>query len=534
LHVDKKLVIVGAGISGLQCARVLVDEGVLSVNDILILDAQDYIGGRIKQNSTFISGKLLDMGAEIIHGTSNALHDIGKIMHQTTTQLFVWAQGDGGPGEEQVNGNFGMYYSASSKKLLRFDTKDASFIHMNEVLWSLEHLDEDRTVEMHESLSNYLAEQKVTGEWRDMANAGHANTLCTNIGQLSLHQAARWTRLWNDSPVDGDYRPNGTFQYLVSYLKSGLEGSIRLNCPVETVRREVGIGIEMETCRNEDKEDGSPGSSADEQGRAMITLRLKGGEEVRAEAALVTASAHVINTGLLSFEPPLPETKAAAYSSMDFNNVIKVVVGFSARPWPAHLHGMIMAGCQIPEVWFNDCPLPDGAVADPTRPVCYCVGFCTTEFANNLEKIADTSVDPDRALADVLVSQMMDVFSNLKPEHLISEGKGEDKGAMAEATKIVRELPSFEQAFLKGIHYNWRRNNPYVGGGYASWRAGQDSNLQLELPKPVDGALYFAGECTNMPGATAHAALESGRRAAAQIAEQFGVSSAGFKTINRQ
>lgn len=46
------VVIVGAGLAGLQCARKLLDGGLKS-NQLLVLEAQEYKGGRTKQDSTF-------------------------------------------------------------------------------------------------------------------------------------------------------------------------------------------------------------------------------------------------------------------------------------------------------------------------------------------------------------------------------------------------------------------------------------------------------------------------------------------------
>ncbi|XP_020904254.1 polyamine oxidase 1 [Exaiptasia diaphana] len=57
-----KVLILGSGVSGITAAKTLLDSG---VNDFLILDAQDYIGGRFKQVD--FQGFKLEEGANWIH-----------------------------------------------------------------------------------------------------------------------------------------------------------------------------------------------------------------------------------------------------------------------------------------------------------------------------------------------------------------------------------------------------------------------------------------------------------------------------------
>ena len=57
-----KVLILGAGVAGLVAAKTLQEKG---INDLLILEAQDYIGGRFKQRS--FAGAKLEEGANWIH-----------------------------------------------------------------------------------------------------------------------------------------------------------------------------------------------------------------------------------------------------------------------------------------------------------------------------------------------------------------------------------------------------------------------------------------------------------------------------------
>ena len=58
----KKVLILGAGAAGITAAKTLHDQG---VTDFLVLEGQDYIGGRMKQAS--FAGMKVELGANWIH-----------------------------------------------------------------------------------------------------------------------------------------------------------------------------------------------------------------------------------------------------------------------------------------------------------------------------------------------------------------------------------------------------------------------------------------------------------------------------------
>jgi len=99
------------------------------------------------------------------------------------------------------------------KRLIRYDAKDADFVAMNELLWSIAELNEEDYSDSH-SLQDFLALQGresrenggliVTESSRfseamiAMAGGGFANTLCTNSRDLSLKQCIKWCRMWHE------------------------------------------------------------------------------------------------------------------------------------------------------------------------------------------------------------------------------------------------------------------------------------------------------------------------------------------------
>lgn len=69
-----KICIIGAGISGLRCADILIQHGFR----VTVLEARDRLFGRAHQ-ATLPSGTLIDLGPNWVHGTDhNPILDLAK------------------------------------------------------------------------------------------------------------------------------------------------------------------------------------------------------------------------------------------------------------------------------------------------------------------------------------------------------------------------------------------------------------------------------------------------------------------------
>eukprot|EP01033_Poteriospumella_lacustris_P012059 gene12059-8615_t len=536
---DYDVVIVGAGISGLFVNHTLIHTYGVSPDRILVVDAQDYIGGRIRQADDFVPNGLIELGAEILHGEETLLTQIGRELGEPMKSLYVWAHGDGGPMEEPVDRHYGLYYFAGSERLLRFDADDADFQRLNEALWKIaEFKEEDFPAET--TLEDYLRREGCSEEAVSMANAGYANTLCTKGNKLALRQVVRWGRQWDtEGENDGDFKFKSTFRCLIEHFKRSLHApNVLLNTPVQRVVR--------------------PDAAA---AGGLVAVHTADDRRFLARAVVVTASVHVLQRPeLLRFEPPLPPQYTAALQSAVMHRAMKIFVRFSAPFWPVGLQGMIMAppaeeasevtSLFVPEVWFNALPCDAHAAcyahADPAQrghpsPRCehcsyYVTGFATSDFAGNL----DDAFERDADVCDVLVRQLDRVFAKLRPAHHLrpdeyvgESSSDEDEGDSSsdeddeEGRPAVPALPLPSDVFLSGRVQRWTpRRHPYIGGGYAS---GLPTRGDLDLApgdyarivseRGLDNAVFFAGEGVNFPaGATAHAALESAQRAARNVA----------------
>jgi monoamine oxidase len=87
---DADVVIVGAGVAGLRCAQKLVHEH--GIKNVLVVDALDRIGGRILQDTEYIPGMTIEVGAELVHGANTSLTRMAEEQKWNLREIFTWAQ----------------------------------------------------------------------------------------------------------------------------------------------------------------------------------------------------------------------------------------------------------------------------------------------------------------------------------------------------------------------------------------------------------------------------------------------------------
>jgi hypothetical protein len=218
------------------------------------------------------------------------------------------------------------------------------------------------------------------------------------------------------------------------------------------------------------------------------------------------------------------------------NSIVKVILKFSKLPWPHDLHGMIMANTNpktnphfvLPEMWFRHVDEETKEKGeegkgkeeenDDEKAVCYVVGFMTTEYAKKILKMSNSDA------INCILQQMDTVFSHLEPQHMSAAAGATGAADSSSSLSNPQVLPKPSEVFLGGTFWHWTpEHHPYIGGGYSSPVAGKATTLCDHLSKPYGEYqnIFFAGEATSLPGATAHAALESVVRAAQQVANHL-------------
>ncbi len=331
------------------------------------------------------------------------------------------------------------------------------------------------------SVEDYLVSKGYSEAMIKMAAAGFSNTLCTNSRDLSLKQCIKWLYHWHEEEgEDGDFCFDGSFKVLVDGLKRNVQ--IETGQPVVYMRH--------------------PGLD-DKQGD-LVMLRTASGTTYYAKTVVLTANPVVLRSGIVKFEPEFNNEIKEAFNSVNLHRIIKVFMKFSKRPWPRHLSGMIMVDDNflLPEIWFRDVT---GKTSPDEAATCYAVGFTTADYEAKVAALPKSEV-LKRSLA-----QLDEIFSYLKPEHMNADLTDADIEKPA-------DLPKPSDVCLGGMFWDWNaEHHPYIGGGYCSSKVNTSADTISRLMKPYGKHVFFAGEATNMPGATAHAALESGDRAADNV-----------------
>jgi len=441
-----------------------------------------------------VKGVSIDVGAEFQHGSNTELTKFAHSNKEELREIFCWAHGDGGPLPEPVGAGFGLYFvgdKVGNKRLLRFDANDSDFKKLNETLWHLAELHEN-DFDDKDSLADYLSKQGLTDEMVVMAEAGFSNTLCTTSKDLSLKRCIQWCRLWHsEAEEDGDYTFKRSYSCLINYLKNNLQ--VQTNSPVSILQYQ---GIPNQAVSSQC----APFSE-------LIKVKTLNGTIYYTKSLVITSSPHVLKSNLMKFDPPLSPEITEAINTTNMHNIVKVILKFDRPAWPKDLHGMIMVGDKflLPEIWFRD--VSDSALDDEPAKA-YAVGFTTAEYAKRISSM------PKNEVLKLCVDQIDEVFSHLKQEHM--SARKNDPHAQP-----LGSIPKASDAYLGGMFWDWNpSHHPYIGGGYVSPKSGSPAHLMDRMRLPYgNGNMFFAGEATNLPGATAHAALESGIRAAGQVAD---------------
>lgn len=210
--------------------------------------------------------------------------------------------------------------------------------------------------------------------------------------------------------------------------------------------------------------------------RVEVAARNRAGREhFRAPQALVTVPLGVLQAqglGGLVFDPRIPG-KERAIQALAMGAVVKVTFQFRARFWPVENFGFIHAGGALFPTWWSDERglLLTGWVGGPRA-----------------EKLARRSSEEIKAKA---IGVMAEIFR--------TNARG------------------IEDLIIGVSHHDWIAD-PFSRGAYSYTPVGS-TGMIAQLAAPVDDTLFFAGEATDRQGeqGTVHAALASGRRAAAEI-----------------
>ncbi|OJJ51691.1 hypothetical protein ASPZODRAFT_148928 [Penicilliopsis zonata CBS 506.65] len=482
--------IIGAGLSGLRCADILIQNGA----EVTIFEARDRLGGRVHQQE--IGGHLVDFGPNWIHG--NRQNPMSTIAEATQTITQDW------------DGSQSMYDQDGELVDEKTTTRISEFVwtRMDDAFkYSNAHADE---IPVDRSLLDFFREKL---DETDFTPA--EKTMCLEsckfwgayVGDPVSRQSLKFFSL--EECIDG------TNLFVASTYKSILE---HVAAPAQQHAR---IHLNSAIAHI----DAPPRTAANRQ----VTLTTSTGTTHQFDEVVVTAPLGWLKKNKAAFSPALPVRLEQAIDNISYGRLEKVYVTFPRAFWhnstasssttlggkenPAFAQFLEPNYVDFPASatpWNQEClslaSLPSSC-AHPTL-LFYTYGPCATHIVSTLKSLPASSAE---------YFSFLDEFTR----------------------PFYSRLPGFssQSADCRPVSFlatQWQ-NDPFAGNGsYSNFQVGlQQGNRDIEALRAGMGAanaLWFAGEHTApfVALGTTTGAYWSGERAAAQICDLYAMSKRGM------
>ena len=292
--IPKKIIVVGAGLSGLACAHALHRVGF----HVTVVEARHRIGGRVHTGRTFETR--VDLGAAWLHGLDgNALHEYA-VGEMKGLKLYK-------SDEQSV-----QLYGLDGAVIPDDDVMDAylRFVTLtNEVDAAYSSEDGHRTPSLQTAIEQLMQQRA------EYAYKGQRDRLTMNclFSQLESLQNASMIDLnakdygYGTQYEGGDNIVVNGYHNIVLALSQSLD--IRLSSPV------TRIDYSSPTVR--------------------VTTASK--EEMECDAVVVSLPIGVLKAGTVVYQPPLPEWKVRAWEGIGMGLYDKVILRFPSVFWPKHV-----------------------------------------------------------------------------------------------------------------------------------------------------------------------------------------------------
>ncbi len=243
---------------------------------------------------------------------------------------------------------------------------------------------------------------------------------------------------------DGGGAAKGGNQRIPEAMANGLAGDLLLSSPVAAIASE----------------------------NDLVQVRLEGGRRLRARRAVIAMPFAALRR--MALDPAPPPAQQDAIDNLGYTPCLQVHYAVE-RPYHED-DGM------APSMWTDALPGRFMALKnDPGNPeaVTSCLAYINGHSA-------------------------------LRLAHM------EDEAAIARVTaELLRLRPSLNGA-IRPVHlWKWS-NNPFAGGAYAYWKPGQITRFAENVAQP-HGRIHFAGEHTAQLNRGMEGAMESGERAAIEM-----------------
>ncbi|MGC1374332.1 MAG: FAD-dependent oxidoreductase, partial [Candidatus Sulfotelmatobacter sp.] len=206
-------------------------------------------------------------------------------------------------------------------------------------------------------------------------------------------------------------------------------------------------------------------------------------------------------SGAIRFIPELPQQKQDAIQNIMMGKVVRVTLRFRERFWDSLPRAFAPSSPKMDDMSFlfsHDDWFPTWWTMSPLK-LPFLTGWAPFRCAERLSGHNEAFV----------------LEQSLRTLHRL----------------LGVSMHELESLFEHIYFHDWQ-NDPFSRGAYSYGKAGADGADKL-LARPIANALFFAGEATDTTGnnGTVHAAIVSGKRAAAQIMKAAGLRTAFQRAV---
>ena len=281
-----KVLVIGAGISGLAAAKNLNDSGY----DVTILEAKDRIGGRLYTDRSL--GVPLEVGANWIHDNNPKTNPIMKIKEELGLKSHQCSLA-GSVAYFEVLDKEGNKIEISNKDLEKIEFRIGIFAYLAKYLRPSTNLRELFIFVKKLGLLSFVKEEALFVLIQKIALEQAEDPEKISIEALFEHEGFE-----NDEAIIGGY------DQIAYYFEKELHNKIILNSPIDHINYE------------------------------QDTIKVFCGSEIyEANAVIVTASLGVLKKEVIKFTPELPIEKKQSIKKLGWGTLNKVMLKFAHKFW---------------------------------------------------------------------------------------------------------------------------------------------------------------------------------------------------------